>query len=173
MNTRKSMKLPIVITFIMLIIVVYLFATLQQDKVVCEKSTNFDNGVTLKESVQATIDNGSISNIHLVKKIVLPKKYLDDESYKNSIKYSLENTLEYLGKNAKYEITSTGVVATIDISKNELVLLDNINFDSTGDLGMNINTNTVSSDVITLKIKDKYTPGELMKKLKNNSYSCR
>ena len=25
----------------------------------------------------------------------------------------------------------------------------------------------------TLKIKDKYTPGELMKKLKNNRYSCR
>ena len=38
---------------------------------------------------------------------------------------------------------------------------------------MNINTNTMSGDVITLKIKDKYTPGELMKKLKNNRYSCR
>ena len=74
MNTRKSMKLPIVITFIMLIIVVYLFATLQQDKVVCEKTTNFDNDVTLKEVVTTTIDNDSISNIQLVKKIILPKK---------------------------------------------------------------------------------------------------
>ena len=116
MNTRKSMKLPIVITFIMLIIVVYLFATLQQDKVVCEKTTNFDNGVTLKEVVTTTIDNDSISNIQLVKKIILPKKYLDNESYQNSVKYSLENTLEYLGKSVKYEITSTGVIATIDIS---------------------------------------------------------
>ena len=79
MNTRKSMKLPIVITFIMLIIVVYLFATLQQDKVVCEKTTNFDNDVTLKEVVTTTIDNDSISNIQLVKKIILPKKYLDNE----------------------------------------------------------------------------------------------
>ena len=158
MNTRKSMKLPIVITFIMLIIVVYLFATLQQDKVVCEKTTNFDNDVTLKEVVTTTIDNDSISNIQLVKKIILPKKYLDNESYQNSV---------------KYEITSTGVIATIDISKDELVLLDNIDFSSNGDLGMNINTNTMSGDVITLKIKDKYTPGELMKKLKNNRYSCR
>ena len=173
MNTRKSMKLPIVITFIMLIIVVYLFATLQQDKVLCEMATNFDNDVTLKEVVTTTIDNGSISNIHLVKKIILPKKYLDNESYQNSVKYSLENTLEYLGKSVKYEITSTGVIATIDISKDELVLLDNIDFSSNGDLGMNINTNTMSGDVITLKIKDKYTPGELMKKLKNNRYSCR
>ena len=173
MNTRKSMKLPIVITFIMLIIVVYLFATLQQDKVVCEKTTNFDNGVTLKEVVTTTIDNDSISNIQLVKKIILPKKYLDNESYQNSVKYSLENTLEYLGKSVKYEITLTGVIATIDISKDELVLLDNIDFSSNGDLGMNINTNTMSGDVITLKIKDKYTPGELMKKLKNNRYSCR
>ena len=173
MNTRKSMKLPIVITFIMLIIVVYLFATLQQDKVVCEKTTNFDNDVTLKEVVTTTIDNDSISNIQLVKKIILPKKYLDNESYQNSVKYSLENTSEYLGKSVKYEITSTGVIATIDISKDELVLLDNIDFSSNGDLGMNINTNTMSGDVITLKIKDKYTPGELMKKLKNNRYSCR
>ena len=173
MNTRKSMKLPIVITFIMLIIVVYLFVTVQQDKVVCEKTTNFDNDVTLKEVVTTTIDNDSISNIQLVKKIILPKKYLDNESYQNSVKYSLENTLEYLGKSVIYEITSTGVIATINISKDELVLLDNIDFSSNGDLGMNINTNTMSGDVITLKIKDKYTPGELMKKLKNNRYSCR
>ena len=126
MNTRKSMKLPIVITFIMLIIVVYLFATLQQDKVVCEKTTTFDNDVTLKEVVTTTIDNDSISNIQLVKKIILPKKYLDNESYQNSVKYSLENTLEYLVKNVKYEITSTGVIATKDISKDALVLLDTI-----------------------------------------------
>ena len=54
-----------------------------------------------------------------------------------------------------------------------LIFTDNIDFSSNGDLGMNINTNTMSGDVITLKIKDKYTPGELMKKLKNNRYSCR
>lgn len=173
MGTRKSMKLPIVITFIMIIIIIYLFATLQQDKVECEKTTTYDNGVKLTENITSTIDSNSISNIHLVKRITLPDKFLRNDTYKNSVKYSLEDTLDYLGKKVKYTTTTDSVVVTIDISKNELVLLDNIDFDGDDDLGIEINTSTVSGDVITLKIGDKYTTGELMKKLKNNSYVCR
>lgn len=173
MGTRKSMKLPIIITFIMIIIIIYLFATLQQDKVECEKTTTYDNGVKLTENIASTIDSNSISNIHLVKRITLPEKFLGDDTYKNSVKYSLENTLDYLGKKVKYTTTTDSVVVTIDISKNELVLLDNIDFDGDDDLGIEINTSTVSGDVITLKVGDKYTTGELMKKLKNNSYVCR
>ena len=160
METRRSMKLPIILTFIMIIIIVYLFATLQQEKVVCQKTTLFDNDIKLVETVTSTIDNGKISSIHLVKKFVLPDEFLKDESYTNSIKYSLENTLDYLGKKVKY-------------NNDELLLLDNIDFMGTDDLGMVVNTNTVSSDAVTLSVGDKYTDGELMKKLKNNSYTCR
>ncbi len=173
MGTRKSMKLPIIITFIMIIIIIYLFATLQQDKVECEKTTTYDNGVKLTENITSIVDSNSISNIHLVKRITLPERFLRDDTYKNSVKYSLENTLDYLGKKVKYTTTTDSVVVTIDISKDELVLLDNIDFDGDDDLGIEIDTSTVSGDVITLKVGDKYTTGELMKKLKNNSYVCR
>lgn len=173
MGTRKSMKLPIIITFIMIIIIIYLFATLQQDKVECEKTTTYDNGVKLTENIASIVDSNSISNIHLVKRITLPERFLRDDTYKNSVKYSLENTLDYLGKKVKYTTTTDSVVVTIDISKDELVLLDNIDFDGDDDLGIEIDTSTVSGDVITLKVGDKYTTGELMKKLKNNSYVCR
>ena len=173
MGTRKSMKLPIIITFIMIIIIIYLFATLQQDKVECEKTTTYDNGVKLTENITSIADSNSISNIHLVKRITLPERFLRDDTYKNSVKYSLENTLDYLGKKVKYTTTTDSVVVTIDISKDELVLLDNIDFDGDDDLGIEIDTSTVSGDVITLKVGDKYTTGELMKKLKNNSYVCR
>ena len=61
----------------------------------------------------------------------------------------------------------------INVSDDELLLLDNIDFMGTDDLGMVVNTNTVSSDAVTLSVGDKYTDGELMKKLKNNSYTCR
>ena len=173
MGTRKSMKLPIIITFIMIIIIIYLFATLQQDKVECEKTTTYDNGVKLTENITSIVDSNSISNIHLVKRITLPERFLRDDTYKNSVKYSLENTLDYLGKKVKYTTTTDSVVVTIDISKDELVLLDNIDFDGDDDLGIEIDTSTVSGDVITLKVGDKYTTGELMKKLKNNSSVCR
>lgn len=173
MGTRKSMKLPVILTFIMIIIVIYLFATLQQEKVVCQKTTLFDNNIKLVETVTSTIDSGKISSIHLVKKFVLPDEFLKDESYTNSIKYSLENTLDYLGKNVKYINNTNGLSVVINVSDNELLLLDNIDFTGTNDLGIVINTNTVSSDAITLSVGDKYTDGELMKKLKNNSYTCR
>ena len=80
METRRSMKFPIILTFIMIIIIVYLFATLQQEKVVCQKTTLFDNDIKLVETVTSTIDNGKISSIHLVKKFVLPDEFLKDES---------------------------------------------------------------------------------------------
>ena len=173
MGTRKSMKLPIAITIIMIIIIIYLFVTLQQDKVTCEKTTTYDNGVSLTENITSVIDNNSISNLHVVKKITLPDKLLSDDTYKNSVKYSLENTLDYLGKKVKYNTTSNSVIVTIDVSKNEVVLIDNIDFNSDDELGIDIDTSTFSGDVITLKVGDKYSTGEFMKKLKNNSYTCR
>ena len=148
METRRSMKLPIILTFIMIIIIVYLFATLQQEKVVCQKTTLFDNDIKLVETVTSTIDNGKISSIHLVKKFVLPDEFLKDESYTNSIKYSLENTLDYLGKKVKYNNNNNGLSVVINVSDDELLLLDNIDFMGTDDLGMIVNTNTVSSDAI-------------------------
>ena len=42
-----------------------------------------------------------------------------------------------------------------------------------GGLQIKINPNTKGSEVVTLKIKDKYTEGEVMKKMKNSGYVCK
>jgi hypothetical protein len=38
---------------------------------------------------------------------------------------------------------------------------------------MKINSNTRSSDVVTLSVGDKYTEGELITIMKNNGYVCK
>ena len=86
----------------------------------------------------------------------------------------LDYTIEYLGDKATCVISDNHVVAHIDVSNNELVLLDNISFyDNDGEIGININTNTKSSSVIALKVGDSYTDGELKMFLKNRGYSCK
>ena len=56
---------------------------------------------------------------------------------------------------------------------NETLVLNNIEFFENDKLEIKINSNTRSSDVVTLSIGDKYTEGELMTKMKNNSYVCK
>jgi hypothetical protein len=59
------------------------------------------------------------------------------------------------------------------IDDNETLVLNNIEFFENEKLEIKINSNTRSSDVVTLSIGDKYTEGELMTKMKNNSYVCK
>ena len=40
MATRKSKTLPIIITLIIILIIVYLFATIKQSQVTCERNKN-------------------------------------------------------------------------------------------------------------------------------------
>jgi len=174
MTTRKSMKLPIIITFIFICIIVYLFMNIKQTQVICAKSRTFDSNIKLEEEVTATIDNKSISSLYIYKKISLPEKYNKKEQAIKGIKNSLENSLEYLGKKVTYEVTEDSVIVRIKVNKDELVLLDNINIvDNNGELGINIDVNIKSRDVITLAVGDNYSDGELMKRLRNNGYYCK
>ena len=91
MTTRKSMTLPIIITFIIIAIIVYLFTTLKQTEVVCTKTMNFDSNIRLQEDITTILDGKKISGMTLVKTIVLPEEYAD-EAHLNSIRYSLDNT---------------------------------------------------------------------------------
>ena len=61
MSTRKSMTLPIVITFIIIIIMVYLFTTIKQSEIVCEKTKIFDSNVRLKEELVSVTDEMKIN----------------------------------------------------------------------------------------------------------------
>lgn len=173
MSTRKSMTLPIIITFVILAIIVYLFASIKQTEVTCEKVYNFDSGIYLKEEVIATLDGKRIDKLNVVKTIILPDKYSIDDTYINKIKDNLDRTLSYLGDNVKYNIGTDRIIIEINVNKNEIILLKNIDFTIDNDLEIVINSNTKSSDVITLKVGDNYTDGEFMKALKGYGYSCK
>lgn len=170
MNTRKSMKLPIIITFIIIGIIVFLFARIKQTEVVCEKIYNFDSGISLKEKVVATLDGKEINKLDVTKTILLPEKYIKDENYIEDIKNNLDRTLNYLGEKVSYSFLDDRIVVEISVNKNEVVLLKNISFEGKKIV---INSNTKSSDVVTLTVGDDYTDGEFMKTLKGYGYSCK
>ena len=170
MNTRKSMKLPIIITFIIIAVIVFLFARIKQTEVICEKTYSFDSGISLNEKVVATLDGKEINKLDVTKTIVLPEKYIKDENYVNDIKNNLDRTLSYLGDKVQYNVLEDRIVIEISVDKNEVVLLKNISFE---DKKIVINSNTKSSDVVTLTVGDDYTDGEFMKTLKGLGYSCK
>ena len=173
MSTRKNMTFPIILTFIIIVIIVYLFTTIKQTEVTCEKTRVFDGDVRVVEKLVAITDGKEIDGMRLTKTIILPEKYLKDDHYLIGIKNALENTLDYLGDNVKYTIEEDRLIVRIEVNKNEILLLNNIDFKVSDDLQIVINSNTKSSDVITLSVGDNYTDGELMMRLKNNGYSCK
>ena len=173
MNTRKSMTLPIVLAVLIIAIIVYLFANIKQSEISCDKTKTFDGNVRLTERLLVVTDGKEINSMRLTKTIVLPDKYLKDDHYLVGIKNALEKTLDYLGDKVKYTIGNDRIIVTIEVDKNEILLLDNIEFINTDDLQIKINSNTKSSEVITLSVGDHYTDGELMTRLKNNGYSCK
>ena len=170
MATRKSMTLPIVVTLLFILIIVYLFTSIKQTEVVCEKSFAFDSEIRLKEEITSKLDSKKITSMYVTKTIILPDQYADDE-HLDKIKSSLDRTLEYLGDKVKYTIGGNRIIVNIDVHKNEVLLLDNILFDNNGEI--KINSNTKSSEVVTLTIGDNYTDGEFMKRMKKDGYSCK
>lgn len=172
MSTRKSMTFPVVITFIIILIIVYLFTTIKQTEIICNRVRSFDKDVKVTEDINTIIDGKKITGITVVKTIVLPSAYAD-ETHLNSIKYSLQKTLGYLGDKVKYSINDNIIKVTINVHKNEIVLLNNISFVVNDDLEIIINSNTKSSEVIPITVGDNYTDGEFMMHMKNYGYSCK
>lgn len=166
------MTLPVIITLIVIVIIIYLFATIKQSQVVCEKVRTFDSDIRLTERIVTTLDGKSIKELNVTKTIDLPDKFAK-ERYFNSIKFSLDKTLSYLGENVKYSVDNNTMIVRINVNKDEIVLLDNIDFIDNGTLEVKIDSNTKSSEVITLTVGDNYTDGELMKSLKNKGYICK
>ena len=172
MATRKSMTLPVILTFIIIMIMVYLFTTIEQTQIVCDKSTSYDADVKVIEDVVVTLDGKEITNLNVSKKIVLPDKYNNEATIKG-IQYSLEKTLDYLGNRVEYTHTDYGLLVNIKIDDNKVVLLDNISFYENDNLEIKVESNITNSNIVVLSVGDDYTDGELMKKLKNNGYACK
>ena len=172
MSTRKSMTFPIILTFVIIVIIVYFFVTIKQTEVVCNKTNLYDGNIQISEEIHTMLDGKKIIGMNLTKTFILPDKFADEDHF-DLVRASLNNTLEYLGDKVKYNVLDNKLIVTINVHNDELLLLDNIEFFVNDDIQIHINSNTKSSDVITLKIGDNYSDGEFMKRMKNNGYSCK
>lgn len=163
---------PIIITILSIVIIIYLFANAKQPVVVCDRVVKDDLGISISESLDTTIDGNKIRSMILVKTITLPEELLDD-NYLNSIMFAIEKSYKYLEDAVSISKTSNSIIVRVEIDDDETIILNNIEFFYNDELQIRINSNTKSSDVITLKVRDNYTEGELKKRLKNNGYSCK
>ena len=174
MKNNKGIVFPLIITILVIVIIIYLFVTIEQPYVECSKSTTDDLNIKITEKLTATLDSNKLKKMELTKTIILPQDYFKTDDYLESIKFSLEKSYEYLEKDEvevfKYD---DRIIAKVTIDDDETVILNNIEFLEDDDLQIKINSNTKSSDVVTLKIGDSYTEGELMVRMKNNGYVCK
>lgn len=174
MKSSKKKIFPIIITVLIIVVIIYLFATVKQPLIVCEKETNDDLGVTILETLETYINGNKIDKMILTKTITLDEKYLDGDAQLDSILFSLENSYQYLGSsNYLIEKTDDSVIVKVEVENDEIIILNNVEFFYNDGLQLKINSNTKSSDVVTLKVGDTYTEGKLMTRLKNNGYSCK
>lgn len=173
MTYKRSKFFPIILTIIIIIIVIYLFANLEQTEVKCSKRTTDSLGITIVEELNTSLDGKKINELELKRSIILPDKYLSDSKYLDYIEYTIKKSYNYLGKDkVKISKLTDRIIVYMDLNDNETIILDNISFGLQDNLTININSNTKSSDVVTLKVNDSYTQGELITHMKNNGYKC-
>lgn len=170
MNSKKYF-FSIILTLIIIVIIIYLFATVEQSVVECSNSYVSDENIRVNEDIAVKFNGKKIDSFDVTKTIIVPNKYATDE-YLNSLKLTFQNSLEYLD-NVKYNVLDDRIIITIKASKDETVILKNIDFLKSDELQVKINSNTKSSDVITISGSDSYTEGEFMTRFKNNGYSCK
>ncbi len=174
MTLRRGRAFPIILTILLIIIIIYLFANIKQPYVVCTKETTNDLGIEINENIQVTLDGNKIQKMDLTKTLIFPEQYLKQEdNYLNSMHYIIENSYEYLPSDTvTMKQESDRIIANIVVDQDETVILNNIEFENIDDLQIKINSNTKAQDVVTLSINDNYTEGEFMTHMKNNGYTC-
>ena len=173
MFSSKGKGLPIIITVMLIAIIIYLFATVEQPLVVCEKKVKNDLDITVSEVLETTLDSNEIRKMVLVKTIILPEEYLGDNNQLDNIMFILDKSYEYLGDKVTITKSKDRVVVKVVVEDEETIILNNIEFFDNEGLQMRINSNTKSSEVLTLSVDDNYSEGEFMTRLKNNGYHCK
>lgn len=174
MSKKKNKFIPTIITVLILVVIIYLFVTVKQPYVECSKRTINSLGIAIDEGLIVELDSNEIDRMILTKKIILPDTYLKDDTYLEQIRSTISESYEYLDDDVvKVSKGTNYVIVEIDVEDDETLILNNINFVNKDGLKININPNTKSSDVVTLKINDEYTEGELMTRMKNNGYTCK
>ena len=158
MFSSKS-RLPIIITVMLIAIIIYLFATVYQPLVVCEKKVKNDLDITVSEVLETTLDSNEIRKKVLVKTIILPDEYLGDNNQLDNIMFILDKSYEYLGDKVTITKSKDRVVVKVVVEDEETIILNNIEFFDNEGLQMRINSNTKSSEVLTLSVDDNYSEG--------------
>ena len=127
MAKKRSMVFPTIITAIIIIIIIYLFATVKQPYVECSKKTVDDFGITIKEELKTELDSNKISKMTLSKTIILPDKYLSDDKYLEAFKFAIKKSYEYLD-DTDVKVTSGDnyILVTINASSKETLILNNL-----------------------------------------------
>lgn len=168
---NKIISLMIVV---LVLIIIYLFINVKQPFIECDKKTTDSVGVTIVESLLAELDNNKIGKMRVTKKFIIPDKYLENSDCLEQLKLDLERSYEYLDDDVvKVSIGSNYVFVEIEVDDDEAIILNNVSFKEQDGLKVKINPNTKSSEVVTLKVKDKYTEGELLTRMKSDGYYCR
>lgn len=174
MKKLKNKFIPTLITVLILVVIIYLFASVKQPYIECSRKIKDNLGMIVDEELVVILDNNKIDKMTLTKRITLADKYLKDNDNIEQIKDQLIDSYNYLpNSNIKIATNTNYVLVSLEVSNNETLILNNITFSDDNGLKMKINPNTKSSDVLTLKVKDKYTQGELTKHMKNNGYTCK
>ena len=175
MVANKGRAFPIIITCLLIMIIIYLFANVEQPYVTCSKSFTNDLGIRIVEDFNVDFEGNRIDEVELRKVIVFPGKYLDDETHLNSLKFLLEKHYDYLGRDkVSYSSMDDRLIVDVEIDDDfDAIVLNNIDFFENEDLEIRVNSNTRSSDVVTIGIGDKYTEGEFITRMRNNGYICK
>lgn len=168
----KNRILPIILTLMILVIIVYLFINIKQPIVECEKTITTDSKIVIDENLTVTFSRDKIAKMELIKTITLPEKYQNNETI-DKIKERLQKAYKYLNSKKSITVSENNIIIKVNVSDDETILLNNLDFYENPALQIKIDSNTKSSNVITLKIKDKYTEGEFMTRLKKNGYVCK
>ena len=125
MFSSKS-RLPIIITVMLIAIIIYLFATVEQPLVVCEKKVKNDLDITVSEVLETTLDSNEIRKMVLVKTIILPDEYLGDNDQLDNIMFILDKSYEYLGDKVTITKSKDRVVVKVVVEDEETIILNNI-----------------------------------------------
>ena len=174
MTANKGRAFPIIITCLLIMIIIYLFASVEQPYITCSRTNTNDLGIHIKEKFNVYFDGSKISEIDLTKTIIFPENYLKDKSNLIGLKFMLEKHYDYLGKKkVSFSSSDDRLIVNVKAEDNgDVLLLNNIEFFDDGELEIKINPNSRSSDVVSLSIYDKYSEGEFITRMRNNGYSC-
>ncbi len=172
MSYKKSKVFPLILAIVFIVVVIYLFANIEQTVVKCSKKTTDELGIIFKEELTTSLEGKKISKLDLTRTIILPSKYLNDNNL-DYLENSLKKSYEYLEKDkVKISKLTDRLIVYVTATDEDTLILNNIDFIDDGNLVVKINSNTKSSDVVTLKVKDNYTQGSLITHMKVNGYSC-